>query len=54
MDDNIRHIDEIKSLKVSSMLVTWGYGTQSSIERAKKKQIRTIDLVDCNKVVIDE
>ena len=54
MDDNIRHINEIKSLGVRSMLVTWGYGTKSSINYAKKNQIKTIDLVDCNKVIIDE
>ena len=54
MDDNIRHIDEIKSLGIRSMLVTWGYGTKSSINYAKKNKIKTIDLADCNKVIIDE
>ena len=54
MDDNIRHINETKALGIETMLVTWGYGTKPSIEYANKNQIKTLDLVDCNKVVIDE
>jgi phosphoglycolate phosphatase-like HAD superfamily hydrolase len=52
MDDNIRHIKEVSCLGISSMLATWGYGTKDSIEFADKNYIKTINLEDCNKVMV--
>lgn len=54
MDDNIRHINEVYSLRISSMLATWGYGTKDSIELAKKNKIKTLTIEDCNKVMVYE
>ena len=54
MDDNIRHINEVKTLGIRSMLVSWGYATKSSIDYAKKNHIEIIDLSDCHGVEIDE
>ena len=34
MDDNIRHINEVCSLGIESALVTWGYGSESSVAAA--------------------
>ena len=54
IDDNIRHINEVNSLGVSSMLVTWGYGTKDSIEFAKKNKIKTLSIEDCSRVMVYE
>jgi|APSaa5957512535_1039671.scaffolds.fasta_scaffold109473_2 phosphoglycolate phosphatase-like HAD superfamily hydrolase len=54
MDDNIRHIDEIQPLKIRSVLVAWGYGTRLSINQAKEKKIKIMNIEDCSEVVVDE
>ena len=54
MDDNIRHINEVCSLGIESALVTWGYGSESSISDAKKNKIQILNIEDCIKVVTGE
>ena len=54
IDDNIRHIQEVSSLGVSSMLATWGYGTKDSIDFANKNKIKTLNIEDCNQVMVYE
>ena len=53
IDDNIRHINEVKPLKIKSMLASWGYSSKSLIESARRKKINILDLDDCEKVVFD-
>ena len=54
IDDNIRHINEVNCLGISSMLATWGYGTKDSIESASKNNINTLSIEDCNQVMVYE
>jgi len=54
MDDNIRHIDEIYSLGIKSALVTWGYGSESSISYAQKNKIQIMNIEDCSEVMVSE
>lgn len=54
IDDNLNHLMEVCDLGINSRLATWGYCTFDSIKIAKKNNIKTINIRECNEIKLYE